>query len=316
MCSLHLFIWPLIFFVPLLTVAAYQQSTTSLLNPAANWAVRQGFSGAVEPLDGSIYITGGWGGGPYFNDVWRSGTTWQQQTSNAGFSARSGLMLVADKHRTLYVSAGLNQQDVWKSIDQGVTWAPVTTTAPWSGRMSHCYMIDSNDVHYIMGGYNDVSSTYYNDVWKSLDQGLTWSLVTASAGWAPRFCTGGIDHNDIIYVVGGASPSVVGFSDVWSSSNGGVSWSLRASSPTWSGRASHTLMIDSNNNLYVFGGTPDRGATQLSDLYFSSNGGAQWVLVNGSTAIGGRYNMAVGGNQGMMRLDDVLLVIGGTNSVH
>ena len=78
---------------------------------------------------------------------------------------------------------------------------------------------------WLLGGtenyYFGDNSSLKNDVWYSED-GKTWTLATADAGWSPRAYHQAAVLNDRIYVFGGGNyvPKYEAYNDVWSSSDG------------------------------------------------------------------------------------------------
>ncbi|MCX5844579.1 MAG: PKD domain-containing protein, partial [Deltaproteobacteria bacterium] len=80
---------------------------------------------------------------------------------------------------------------VWRSTDNGATWSQVTPRAGWSARWHHKSVAMADGSIVLMGGLDDQSS-YKNDVWRSTDNGATWTQQTASAGWSPRY-----DHSSV-----------------------------------------------------------------------------------------------------------------------
>jgi hypothetical protein len=76
--------------------------------------------------------------------------------------------------------------DVWKSTN-GVDWVQVTDAAPWAPRAGASVAVKDGYL-YILGGefgFVGFPPPYFNDVWRTKD-GVTWELVTPSAGWSPR----------------------------------------------------------------------------------------------------------------------------------
>ena len=51
-------------------------------------------------------------------------------------------------------------------------------------RAGHTSVVLSDDSVLVMGGIDDDRS--YNDVWKTVDGGASWILVTSSAGWTGK----------------------------------------------------------------------------------------------------------------------------------
>ncbi len=127
-------------------------------------------------------------------------------------------------------------------------------------------MVLSDGSIVITGGDN--VGSYLNDVWKSVNGGSTWSLVTSSAPWSskstplsfpsfpyidalhiphsypshplPRDPTERARHNTVvlrdgsIILMGGYSG--IYLNDVWKSGNGGSTWTLQTSSGSWTSR--------------------------------------------------------------------------------
>ncbi len=56
-------------------------------------------------------------------------------------------------------------------VAAGVTWTRVSASAPWAARRGHTSVIDAAGAIYVLGGRSGGFSTYYNDVWKSIDGG-------------------------------------------------------------------------------------------------------------------------------------------------
>jgi hypothetical protein len=63
-----------------------------------------------------------------------------------------------------------------------------------------------------MGGYRNPSR--YHDVWRSIDQGLTWEEVTANASWSARLNHSGVALSTGEIVLMGGSDGALK-NDVW-----------------------------------------------------------------------------------------------------
>ena len=144
----------------------------------------------------------------FFNDVWRSadGIEWELLTDAAPWEPRAGLSAeVVGDH--IYVLAGSQNDDssivgaggpareyfhdVWRSTD-GVEWELMTDAAPWEPRAGAA-TVERDGLLFLFGGEDgftcdplpDCEAPYFNDVWVTAD-GVSWSEVTAAAGWSPR----------------------------------------------------------------------------------------------------------------------------------
>ena len=47
-------------------------------------------------------------------------------------------------------------------------------------------MVLSDGSVLVMGGFDDSSHNFKDDVWKTVDGGASWILVTSSAGWTGK----------------------------------------------------------------------------------------------------------------------------------
>jgi hypothetical protein len=56
-------------------------------------------------------------------------------------------------------------------------------------RRTHIFLVLSDESLLVMGGVGSVSGQYFNDVWKSVDGGFSWILVTENAAWKGKGTT-------------------------------------------------------------------------------------------------------------------------------
>ena len=134
-----------------------------------------------------IYVIGGTHGTNRLNDVWKStngGATWNQVTvTGRQFSEISGHSSVT-VGSDIYVIGGFTNaptDEVWKSSNGGQTWTQVATTKFPARNVLNSAAIGSgpNAGIYVTGGISIGNSTYFNDVWKSTNSGVTWVNVRA-----------------------------------------------------------------------------------------------------------------------------------------
>ena len=308
--------------------AAHQGSKVSFtFTLTDHFSPRMSHSSVV--LEGEIYVIGGTVqlSPPYIdvNEVWRSsdgGLTWDQAAAEGkrftpGRSAHNSIVLGND----IYVIAGQNfvdntryHNDVWKSADRGVSWVQ---TADSSSRFPHRAYASAQVLKGVISLMGGDSGGYLrlNDVWTSADGGRTWRDATQSS--TSRFDSRS-QHSSVVlgegdaaelYVIGGqGSGGSTFFNDVWKSRDG-ETWSEvtvdTAFSPSRSGHTSALLKEGSHAGLYLIAG--QGAASNLKDVWKSTDQGKNWTRVTASAPFGGRT-----GHTSVVR-GTTMYVIGGSN---
>ena len=157
-------------------------STWSRVTSVTDFGPTDGHASVVA--GNRVYVIGGSQGAGRVNNVWRSaaavgGTGWTQVATDTWFSVRREHSAVV-LDGAIYVIGGSNgpigseNDEVWRSADQGVTWTQVAAGARFSGRDEHTSAALSGAL-YVIGGLD--RRNRLNDVWKSTDQGVTWVNV-------------------------------------------------------------------------------------------------------------------------------------------
>ncbi|UCE94670.1 MAG: hypothetical protein JSV73_05205, partial [Flavobacteriaceae bacterium] len=166
--------------------------------------------------------------------------------------------------------------DVWRSID-GIIWEQMKENeeispddenpSHWAGRAG-LSAVKFKKALYVMGGsYNDdpavvggpPTRVYFNDVWKSMDNGETWERVLKEAPWEKRAGGIAIVKDGYMYMIGGedgftcpfdpnfppqAQPPCLDppyFNDVWRTKDG-VNWDLVTANAGWAPRPGHQVV--------------------------------------------------------------------------
>jgi len=176
--------------------------------PNSRWTPRWGLT-SVE-VSGAIIVIGGvdLDSGDRV-DVWRSynkGQSWSPVTYNPGWIARSNFASVSVGGKIILMGgySGIvgDLNDVWTSDDGGATWSCISsgTITPWGIRNGFgCVVISGNII--LLGGQHGVVG--YNDVWQSIDSGITWTCLTSNAEWSQRSDPNVAVVSNSIFIYGG-----------------------------------------------------------------------------------------------------------------
>ena len=214
-------------------------------------------------------------------------------TSHAGWSARGGHTSGVLPDGRIVLMGGWDgsnfKNDVWQSIDDGATWKLLNASAGWSGRsgLSSVVMPDGSIVP--MGGLVS-SEISKNDVWRSTDYGATWKLLNASAGWSARYAQSSVVMPDssIVLMGGYTKESDYSWNDVWRSTDYGATWKLLNASAGWSARYAQSSVVMPDSSIVLMGGGSS-GSGSKNDVWWSTDYGATWKLLNASAGWSARY---------------------------
>ena len=123
-----------------------------------------------------------------------------------------------------------------------------------------------------MGGDDGSFSTSKNDVWRSTDNGATWTQITASAEWVGRYShTSAAMPDGSIVLIGGFTPNGI-MNDMWRSTDNGATWTQVNASAGWTVRWGHTSVAMPDGSIVLMGGYGE-DATFKNDVWrFQSTG--------------------------------------------
>ncbi len=283
---------------------------------AIGWSGPRDGAGLVQ-LGGSLFLIGGWtpsaidvwGADPTTNEVLQStdgGRTWTtilahdpdppkdgpgarfRRVHTAGvlthtFGGTRYIYLVGGDHLDPDFSFPTYSGEVWRSAD-GVAWTRVSDQAPCRDRMLH--MVASfQGALYLMGGQHELDdgATAMNDVWKSLDGGVTW-IRLPDAPWSRRAMVySPAEHRGELYVIGGGTYAGTDserayFNDVWKMT-ADERWVqvLPNGHDQFEPRQYHNV-VSYDGKLWVIGGY--NGIKQdLDSVYWSDDGGSNWHAI-------------------------------------
>jgi len=276
----------------------------------AGWSARTYHSTVVMP-DGTIILMGGYETGNNKNDIWKSvdnGITWTQVTASAAWEARCGHTSVVAHDGSIILMGGYgssgNLSDVWRSTDNGSTWTQKTAAAGWEGRyyFSSAAMPDGSII--ILGG-SGVSTILANDVWRSTDNGSTWTQMSAAAEWSEREFLSSVSLLDgSIVMMGGSDLYGSMKNDVWRSTDGGTTWTNLTENAWWTPRYSHSSVSTPGGIIVMMGGFDVNGAK--NDVWKSTDGGTTWAQMTTNAGWGVRS-----GHTSVMLPDGGIVMMGG-----
>jgi hypothetical protein len=261
----------------------------------AGWQPRDS-QGEVVYKD-QLWIFGGWfdsfKGAP--RDVWnsRDGKTWKLVTETAAWKHSDLSMSLVFNDRMWMMGGWFNgrlpdhsaSNAVWWSTD-GAKWELATDKAGWSPRIAAA-AVEFKGKMWIIGGIEDYyfgdAKSVKNDVWHTED-GKTWALATADAGWSRRAYHQAAVLNNRIYVFGGgnyAPPNLYhAKNDVWSSEDG-VRWIQETEAAPWPPRLWFSAVVY-RDRMWVLGGWSNNPSKNWNDVWYSKNG-KEWKQLKTET---------------------------------
>ena len=218
---------------------------------SAPWAGRMGHSAIVGPTGTLLYImAGNTASETYYNDVWVSsdyGATWTEKTPSAGWSIRTGACAAGFPDGSFVLTCGgyyeyfsgsggywelVYYNDTWNSTDQAVTWVQQSYGFSGTKRAGAAQAILSDGSLVVLGGLYTYYSAppspvptydYLNDVWRTANEGSTWTSQSTSLFPArSQFPALGMADGSLIILGGGTATGAL--NDVWRSTDKGVTW--------------------------------------------------------------------------------------------
>ena len=230
-------------------------------------------------------------------------------TSYAAFALDS-------KNGIIYRVGGQNSQaqncypGVIYSSD-GKTWNVKNNNAFGPAREYAAAITDSNGYLYVSGGRNCAAGTGLTDLWRSTDQGQTWTGRNTNVPFGPRLVHLLLNHRqpnklggaNVLMVLGGWTGSA-DRNDIWASSDGGNAWQLITLGAGWDSRDDMNGEITDAGLLIVSGGKTERPGVPdefHNDVWVSADGGYSWgQCIKDASFSDRRYQMTVLDEQGYL----------------
>ena len=122
---------------------------------------------------------------------------------------------------------------------------------------------------WFIGGFEGVWVSSKNDVYSSLDGGMSWSIVlTAPTMFPPRGFHASAVFAGLLWVIAGWGPDVDRYyNDAWCTSDG-TNWNAATTNAAFFGR--HTNAVTLNSSLWIVAGHSPNGI--LNEIWSSRNG--------------------------------------------
>lgn len=208
--------------------------------------------------------------------IWSTadGIAWILETADvAGGGTHNGQALILHNGILFALLSRNNANMTLFSSASGSIWTSVNGSISGPGNRTLAAFASLSGILYIIAGMTD-ATPLKNDVYKSSDNGATWSQATAafSARSDPMVWT----YNSKMFLAGG-STSLGGLSpvsDVYSSTDG-ATWTLITAAGGWTARRGASFTVH-NNTMYLGPGLGRSGSNTVavSSLHFAAVGGS------------------------------------------
>ena len=196
-----------------------------------------------------------------------------------GISAAGRLYRVSGEQ-----SSGVCGTDVWTSLG-GLTWTRYSHQQYFSGRIWASLVISPSDSSVtIFGGRTCANSQSQFDVWRSNNNGQTWTRVSENTFTAagPRNGMAGIHRStvfqkEVISYAGGWDGNA-DYNDVQASSDGGATWATVTTAANWQRRDDIAGLVTPGGIMVLVGGKTNtaQGEVFHNDIWVSLDGGYSW----------------------------------------
>ncbi|MCX6689907.1 MAG: hypothetical protein NTZ39_09520, partial [Methanoregula sp.] len=239
---------------------------------------------AVTFTDASTRMPTGWAW--FFGDE-NYTAPWTQETANAEWTARHAHSSVAMSDGSIVLmggsESGTRENDTWQSTDNGATWTQVNASSGWMVRSAHSSVAMPDGSIVLTAGWTGTGGSYYNDTWRSTDNGATWTQVNASSGWTARAWHSSVAMPDgSIVLMGGDVGSGVYKDDTWRSTDNGATWMQVNASAGWTPRYGQSSVVMPDSSIVLAGGDSSDDI-YTNDTWRSTDNGATWTRVNASS---------------------------------
>jgi len=203
----------------------------------------------------------------------------------------------------------------WYFGDETYTapWTQVNASAGWAARAGQSSVVLPDGSIVLMGGAPSIGG-FKNDVWRSMDNGATWTQQTASAGWAARSAHSSVVLPDgsIVLMGGDTQNGGVYTNDVWRSIDKGATWTRMTANAEWVARGGHMSVALSDGSIVLMGGNAGSWYSGIykNDVWRSTDKGATWTQVTASAGWAARSE-----SRSVLMPDGSIVLMGGAPSI-
>jgi PKD repeat protein len=256
-----------------------------IMNVSSGWSARGQMS--IVPYNNNLILFAGTGSAGSNNDTWQSsdeGATWQLMNPSSGWDKRYAQAAVVLSNGHITMSGGLTSvssfsNDTWRSIDGGATWQLMNPSSGWAPREHHKMVALSDNTIILLSGYTSQTPNRTNDIWKSTDEGATWTNITNSPPWVIRDEPFLVRFsNDNIILTNGNNENIKFCNDTWSSMDKALSWANVVIKPIVPAREWSPSIVTPSDVAIVVAGTSD-GTNGMNEVWDTFDKGIHWYEV-------------------------------------
>lgn len=170
-----------------------------------------------------------------------------------------------------------NRPAIYRSVDGGAHWTAVyTPSRPWGNNGGYALAFDplvAERVYAVTGSESPATPTE-NEVLRSEDAGLSWTIVLTSSGWYPGLAIVEVSGDSTVYVAG---------TDAWQGSgSGGLVYRSANQGDNW------TKVYTAESNIIDLAIDPQRATTlyiidDANRLFKSTDAGDNWTNIYTAT---------------------------------
>ncbi len=263
----------------------------------------------VTADNGDIYVNGvkydnGISG--FINKLYKStdqGASWAEVSTTGLADLGNVHSLTISGNKMILGGMNVNSANgakIYTSTDNGASWTLSMTGYDITYSPADFVTADNGDVYVNGVKYDNGISGYINKLFKSTDQGASWSEVSTSGlNDLGNVLSIEISGNKMILSGQNVVTTNADFGKIYTSSDNGSTWNLSITGFDESYSASDFITAD-NGDVYVNGVKYDNGISGfINKLYKSSNQGASWteVTTTGLTDLGNVHSVTISGNK-------------------